>query len=145
MRKRGSARLELPVCDGTVTAAVLADAVAANYMWPMLARLLAPIYSSLRIVRRNNRTVITAGEVCLTTDPGERECSREELHDQVGWTVFLQELFGRPDITDAGFYDESWADPHRARGHAGSTTASGSASRRPPASRHSTARLRACW
>jgi peptidoglycan/xylan/chitin deacetylase (PgdA/CDA1 family)/SAM-dependent methyltransferase len=106
--------LELPVCDGTVPAAVLSDAIAAKYMWPILSRLLAPVYASLRIARRRNHAAVYREAVCLTTDAAEPEYLPEELHDRVGWTVFLQELFDRPDISDAGLYDEAWADPHRA-------------------------------
>ncbi len=68
--------IELPACDGRVPAGVLADAIADRYAWQILA--------------------LFFGHV--------GRADREEL-DRRGWTLFLQELWGRPDWPEARFYD----------------------------------------
>ncbi|MEG4198172.1 sulfotransferase [Microcoleus sp. Pol12A5] len=68
--------IELPICDGMVAASVLADAVAAQYAWQILDR----------FFQRNR------------CEKGNKlwEMLLEPLHPKHDWTLFLQELWGRP-------------------------------------------------
>lgn len=71
--------LELPVCDGMVAGAVLADAIAANFAWPILDR----------FFQQNPET------------------------PQFDWTLFLQEIWNRPNWLQAYFYNPETADEAR--------------------------------
>jgi peptidoglycan/xylan/chitin deacetylase (PgdA/CDA1 family) len=68
--------VELPVCDGIVAAAVLADAIAAQFAWQILDR----------FFQHNPET------------------------PQLEWTLFLQEIWNRPNWLDADFYNPETAD-----------------------------------
>ncbi|MGH9013636.1 MAG: polysaccharide deacetylase family protein [Acidimicrobiia bacterium] len=87
--------VELPVVNGRVTAAVLTDSIAAAHAWPILGRFFS-------------RTIYD----------GAADDSGEAHHDEVGWTVFLRELWGRSTWEDDAFYDPTtpeepgtWARP----------------------------------
>ena len=74
--------LELPVCDRSLTAAVVRDAIAHEYGWSILRRFFdATVY-----------------------EQGQAEANARR-HDTIGWTVFLQQLWGRGDWPAAAFYD----------------------------------------
>ena len=103
-------RLELPVVDGQVSAYVLQDAAAARFAWPILGRFFAKtLYPNLRRAPTKDgfdvyRTEVLVGCVGRHDDD-------TALHDRVGWTVFLQELWGRPAWPGNRFYaDASSAD-----------------------------------
>jgi glycosyltransferase involved in cell wall biosynthesis/peptidoglycan/xylan/chitin deacetylase (PgdA/CDA1 family) len=100
--------LELPMCDGLVRGHVLADAiVAAEWAWPLLGRFFAAtIYERVRAVPGEMGVSLWRGGICLADLLSEEE-SRfpAKLHDRIGWTVFLQELWGRPDWELSRFYD----------------------------------------
>ena len=67
--------LILPVCDNLVPAAVLADAIAAKFAWPIAGRFF------------------------------ERTLGRPlSTHDATGWTAFLQQLWGCQDLPGEAFY-----------------------------------------
>lgn len=72
----GLGTLELPACAGRIPADILADAVAADFAWPILGSFFE-----------------TAGLI-----------GREEM-DARGWQLFLQELWGRPEWPESWFYD----------------------------------------
>ncbi|MEG4575937.1 sulfotransferase [Microcoleus sp. N3A4] len=76
--------LELPVCDGTVAGAVLADAIAAQFAWQILDR----------FFQRNR------------CEKGNRlwETLLEPFHKKNDWRLFLQELWGRPHWHLEDFY-----------------------------------------
>ena len=71
--------VELPVCDGVVPGAVVADAVAARHFW----QLLGDWFGATTYPRRG----------------------LEGDHDRIGWVVFLQELWGLPDWPNERFYE----------------------------------------
>jgi peptidoglycan/xylan/chitin deacetylase (PgdA/CDA1 family)/GT2 family glycosyltransferase/SAM-dependent methyltransferase len=78
--------VELPVVNRRVTAAVLADSIAAAHAWPILGRFFSQtIYDG-------------------TADDSEAR------HDEVGWTVFLRELWGRSTWEGDAFYDPTTPD-----------------------------------
>ncbi len=68
--------VELPICDGIVTGTVLADAIAAQFAWPILSR--------------------------FFQDSPETP--------QLEWTLFLQEIWNRPNWVEANFYNPETAD-----------------------------------
>ncbi|MEG4917102.1 sulfotransferase [Microcoleus sp. B7-D4] len=76
--------IELPICDGMVAALVLADAVAAQFAWPILDR----------FFQRNR------------CEKGNKlwETVLKPLHPKHDWTLFLQELWGRPNWYLEDFY-----------------------------------------
>ncbi|MDP8934261.1 MAG: sulfotransferase, partial [Cyanobacteriota bacterium] len=82
--------IELPVCEGMVAASVLADAVAAQFAWPILDR----------FFQRNR------------CEKGNRlwETLLEPLHAKHDWTLFLQELWGRPHWHLEDFYKPEIAE-----------------------------------
>jgi peptidoglycan/xylan/chitin deacetylase (PgdA/CDA1 family)/2-polyprenyl-3-methyl-5-hydroxy-6-metoxy-1,4-benzoquinol methylase len=92
----------LPVCDGTVPAAVLADALAHRLGWAALGGFFErTLYPSLDVredgVYRNGALLF----------PGATAAD----HDEVGWTVLLQEILGRPDWAPTAFYEPRAAEP----------------------------------
>ncbi|MEG4218788.1 sulfotransferase [Microcoleus sp. Pol14C6] len=82
--------IELPICDGMVAAAVLADAVAAQFAWLILDR----FFQRNRCERGNKLW----------------ETLLEPLHAKHDWTLFLQELWGRPHWHLEDFYKPEIAE-----------------------------------
>ncbi|MEG4171063.1 MULTISPECIES: sulfotransferase [unclassified Microcoleus] len=82
--------IELPICDGMVAALVLADAVAAQFAWPILDR----------FFQRNR------------CEKGNKlwETVLKPLHPKHDWTLFLQELWGRPNWHLEDFYNPESAE-----------------------------------
>jgi len=99
--------LELPVCDGLVTSDLLADAAVADLAWLLLGRFFArSLYPLLEIRREGAFASVWRGDVCLADRlPAEEAVLHARLHEAVGWTVFLQELWGRPAWRRDEFYD----------------------------------------
>jgi peptidoglycan/xylan/chitin deacetylase (PgdA/CDA1 family) len=100
--------IELPAVDGRLTAYVLRDAIAAELAWPLLERTFAAsVYPALQI----EGSSIRRGGVELASGlaGGDAEI-RAAMHGAVGWTVFLQELWGRPAWPFAAFYDAATPD-----------------------------------
>ena len=98
--------VELPVCDGLLSGYVLSDAIAAEFAWQILGRFFQrSIYPSLSINEEPDGVVVRRGDVILARGWQMRDPDIETaLHDHVGWTVFLQELWGRPDLASDAFY-----------------------------------------
>ncbi|MEG4066112.1 sulfotransferase [Microcoleus sp. Pol11C2] len=82
--------IELPICDGMVAASVLADAIAAQFAWQILDR----------FFQRNR------------CEKGNKlwETLLESLHPKHDWTLFLQELWGRPHWHLEDFYKPEIAE-----------------------------------
>jgi len=98
--------IELPVCDGLVRARVIADAIAADLAWPILGRFFArTLYRELDIRRDAGSISIWRGDLCIAERlPVDEGRLGLRLHDDVGWTAFLQELWGRPGWARDRFY-----------------------------------------
>lgn len=113
---RPSGSVELPVFGGSVLAAVVADAAAAKVGWDLLGQVLdRTLYTHALTIRSESdgASVWRRGH-CLARGLGEEprpEVRGSWLHDAVGWTVFLQELWGRPESSGAEFYDPSGEEP----------------------------------
>ncbi|MEG4813959.1 sulfotransferase [Microcoleus sp. K5-D4] len=82
--------IELPICDGMVAASVLADAIASQFAWPILDR----------FFQRNR------------CEKGNKwwETLLEPLQPKHDWTLFLQELWGRPHWHLEDFYKPEIAE-----------------------------------
>jgi peptidoglycan/xylan/chitin deacetylase (PgdA/CDA1 family) len=102
-------KISLPVCDGCVPGAVLADAIAADFAWPILGRFFEhTIYRDLAVERSPEGVSIRRGTLLLgegIPDGKDEHQLWSEAHDRIGWLVFLQEIWGRPDWPDARFYE----------------------------------------
>lgn len=85
--------VELPVIEGRVRAAVVSDAIANAFAWPILGRLFrSTIYASWTMRRDADGWSAWSGDrlMCsgLPDDPAERATA---LHDRAGWALFLEE------------------------------------------------------
>lgn len=105
-------RLEMPVCDGLVSGAVIADAIAGAHAWTILRHFFErTLYPGLSVERGEGGVTIRRGE--LTLAQGLRldsETIWPEAHHIIGWGVLMQELWGRPDWPDPRFYDPTASD-----------------------------------
>jgi peptidoglycan/xylan/chitin deacetylase (PgdA/CDA1 family) len=108
--------VELPACSGWISPRVLADGIAAQLPWEVLRAWLArEVYPSLEIERSGSLVRVSRDGMKLL----EREVSgeypfEEWLHDRVGWTLLLQELWGRENWPSDRFYSEH-PEPRSAR------------------------------
>ena len=109
----------LPVCDGVVSARVLTDAIAARFAWPILGRFFdTTLYRELEFRRAPSGISVYLGGAPLADPiPDATAVMPERLHDQIGWTLFLQELWGLTGLPAGDFYNEGGSGdqppPHR--------------------------------
>lgn len=105
--------LELPVCDGLVPADVLADAAAAEFAWRVLGRFFTrTAYQELQVEHDPTGWTVRQGSRVLareTIDDDSKTAhgdafSWESAHDRIGWSIFLQEVWGLKAPPDDGFY-----------------------------------------
>jgi len=110
-------RIRLPVCDGLVPASVLADAIVAEHAWPILGSFLErTIYQDLRVEESETGVSIFRGDLCLASGlPAAAGTDWRTAHDHIGWTVFLQELWGSPDSPESAFYEPYPVDASEAK------------------------------
>ena len=86
------------MCDGRVPSYVLADAIAAEFSWPILGRFFErTVYRDLSIERGPTGLSLRRGTRRLADGipEGEPLCW-QQIHNRIGWTVFLQEILGVP-------------------------------------------------
>lgn len=91
--------VDLPVFDGRVPATVILDAVAAEAAWKILGG-----YWS-RTIYRGALELARATEPIPEGDPWDAR-----VHQVVGWTVLLQEIWGRAGWRLGDFYDPGRPD-----------------------------------
>jgi peptidoglycan/xylan/chitin deacetylase (PgdA/CDA1 family)/SAM-dependent methyltransferase len=98
--------LELPICDGIVPSYVLVDAIAAEFAWPILGRYFErTVYRDLRIEREPNGMSLWRGSCRLAGGrPAVEPFDWQQVHNNIGWAVFLQELWGCPEKPSGWFY-----------------------------------------
>jgi len=97
--------VELPVCDGVVAREVLADAIAASFAWPLLGRFFAcSIYPELHFRVEGSGFACRRNDLRLASGLIPENGGFGDVHDRVGWTIFLQELWGLPDWSADRFY-----------------------------------------
>ena len=102
----------LPVIDGRLSRLVLADEIASQFAWKILGRFFErTVYRDLRTVPGEGSAAVWRGDTCLgAIGPG---ADSTDLHDQIGWAVFLQELFGKPEWPGDRFYQPAAGDEAR--------------------------------
>ncbi|TBR56728.1 hypothetical protein B4U84_28310 [Westiellopsis prolifica IICB1] len=100
--------LELPVFDGIVFGRVLGDAIAAKFAWPILGRFFEHvIYPDFNIKKELEGLAIQRDNLCLADGLPEGEQFWTQAHEKVGWTVFLQEIWGYSDWSQNVFYQQN--------------------------------------
>lgn len=99
--------VKLPVVRGLVKRLSLADAIAGDHAWPILGRFFEEtIYRQLRIEKEAGSLSLWRGDLRLAKDlPCDETFSWSDLHDDIGWTLFLQEVWGKPAWPAHSFYD----------------------------------------
>jgi peptidoglycan/xylan/chitin deacetylase (PgdA/CDA1 family) len=97
--------VELPICNGSVPSSVLKDAIAHSLSWELLRHYCQPVYRQLTYQKEESGISVWRGSVCLARGLTQTE---EQLHDRVGWTVFLQELWGLGHWVESDFYRQYW-------------------------------------
>lgn len=84
-------RLELPICDGLVASWVIKDAIAAQFAGQILGR-----FFEHTVYREEQRS---RGAL----EQGSK--SNAQSNEQIDWTVFLQQIWERPDWPSERFYN----------------------------------------
>ncbi|MEP9410710.1 MAG: glycosyltransferase [Candidatus Brocadia sp.] len=104
--------LELPVCDGIISGYVLSDAIAAEYFWKIIGRFFErTVYCDLSVKKGQRGLSVWRGPLCIADNLTEDESTLwTKVHEQYGWTVFLQEIWGRPNWAKEYFYDPKTID-----------------------------------
>jgi glycosyltransferase involved in cell wall biosynthesis/peptidoglycan/xylan/chitin deacetylase (PgdA/CDA1 family)/2-polyprenyl-3-methyl-5-hydroxy-6-metoxy-1,4-benzoquinol methylase len=105
-------QIELPVCDGQVSRYVLADTLAAHFAWQIMGRYFEhTVYPQLTVKQATSGTSVWCGNLLLAENVTAAEDNFwATAHHQIGWTIFLQELWGCPDLPDTAFYEPEGAD-----------------------------------
>jgi glycosyltransferase involved in cell wall biosynthesis/peptidoglycan/xylan/chitin deacetylase (PgdA/CDA1 family) len=87
--------LELPICDGLVPSYVLADAIVAEYAWPILGRFFErTLYKHLDVKRETDGVSIWKGDFCLAEGlRTDEEAFWSHAHDRIGWALFAHEFW----------------------------------------------------
>jgi hypothetical protein len=90
-----------------IDAATIAEAIAAEFAWPILGRYFEhTLYPHLKVKRQNDRLSIWRGNICLAHDLPDAVTDFWLLaHDQIGWELFLQEVWARPRWSQSTIYD----------------------------------------
>ena len=97
--------LGLPACDGLLPGAVLADAIAGELGWSLLTRFLTgSTLPSLALRDRGTHLEVVRGSTPVGRVPPGTQLGPAVLNGPVGWAVFLQELFDRPEWPPEWFY-----------------------------------------
>jgi peptidoglycan/xylan/chitin deacetylase (PgdA/CDA1 family)/protein-L-isoaspartate O-methyltransferase len=99
--------IELPTCEGWVSPRVLADSIAEKHAWEVLdAWLTRHVYPTLEIERTATSARVSRSGATLLEDklpPSDYPFERW-LHDRIGWTILLQEVWDRPGWDSDRFY-----------------------------------------
>ena len=105
--------LDLPIgCDAEANRRVIAHEIAARHAWPILGWFLQGAYSDCALLRGPRGITVSREHVHLAAELTDAEAiNSSTLHDRAGWTVFLQELWGRADLHAAAFYDSEHPEP----------------------------------
>ncbi|MCX6150790.1 MAG: trifunctional glycosyltransferase/class I SAM-dependent methyltransferase/polysaccharide deacetylase [Ignavibacteriales bacterium] len=99
--------IELPVFDNFVPADVLIDDIANKCSWDILRKYFSEtIYKELFLIRNGNKLLIKRGSLVLGELNSKSETINwDEIHDHIGWTVFLQEAWHLPKYSSDDFYN----------------------------------------
>lgn len=99
--------VELLVSDGFVSGEAIAEAISAEYAWQILGQFFErSVYPQLRIEKGPLGLSIWRRNICLANLPLDYiDGYWSQIHKEVGWTIFLQEIWARPDWPEDYFYD----------------------------------------
>lgn len=98
--------IHLPVVDGTISRALLADAIASEHAWIILGKFFSrTVYRELRLAWNDGHRTVERGDVCLIDQLHEGDIL-DQVHSKAGWHVFLQELWGKSGWPLSFFYDD---------------------------------------
>jgi peptidoglycan/xylan/chitin deacetylase (PgdA/CDA1 family) len=104
--------LEVSLPDRKLERRLVADAVAAHYAWDLLERFLAQeLLPRLQITRTGSSTRVLRDGLLLFEGAltGDRP-PRLALHDEIGWTLFMQELWEDRSLLGSDLYEEESDD-----------------------------------
>ncbi len=101
--------LEIPVVDGWVPARVLADAVAAPLAWELLQAFFERhVYPCLQVeLTDDGASIARDGHMLFEGALDPTRTTTQGVHDAIGWTVLLQELWGISSWSSDDFYAAS--------------------------------------
>jgi peptidoglycan/xylan/chitin deacetylase (PgdA/CDA1 family)/SAM-dependent methyltransferase len=115
--------LEVSLPDGGLDRRLIADAVAARYAWELLERFLdREVRPQLEVLHEGaSARVLRDGRLLFEGELGGDRPRHLALHDEIGWTLFLQELWGVRSLVGGDFYEpepevEEIAEPVEAPG-----------------------------
>src|SRR5262245_33717056 len=100
--------LELPVCDGFMPGYVLADAIAAEFAWPILGHFFErTVYRDLRIEQGPSGLSVWRGTLLLADEllGDDGMFAWRWAHTQFGWAACLQAICGCRTWPRVGFSD----------------------------------------
>ncbi len=105
--------VELPVFDSVVPAEVITDVVASELTWPILNHYFrCVIEPDLRVEATDCGTKVWRGPVLLAENLSKDNAAiNDSVYRRVGWTLFLQELWGKPEWPESKFYDHEAEEP----------------------------------
>lgn len=97
----------LPVYSPRVSADLIADAIAAKCAWRILDRFFATTIYPHLVIRGDERVtrVYRDSSLLLETPADPAIDLRGTIHDHLGWTIFLQEIWDQPAWNEERFYD----------------------------------------
>jgi hypothetical protein len=103
---------ELPVCNGMVSRHVLADAIATDFYWKILGRFFEhTVYRDLETRKEQRGLSIWREDLRIADNlPEDESAFWQQIHDRIGWTVFLQEIWGCQDKPQVYFYSAQWTE-----------------------------------
>lgn len=106
-------RIDVPVFDGIVRQDDLKSAIAGAFAWPILGAFFERgVYHELMISHGPSGAMICRNNICLTTAVPEHDKRFwQRVHDRIGWVVFLQEVWDRPNWLEKHFYNSNTDEP----------------------------------
>jgi peptidoglycan/xylan/chitin deacetylase (PgdA/CDA1 family)/SAM-dependent methyltransferase len=107
--------LEVAASDRWIPRRVLADAVVAARAWDVLGAFFeGGVYRELELESSADRVLVSRAGRTIFEGPADADViAPEALHDQIGWLLFLQETWGRPDLSMEDFYAAELAHGER--------------------------------
>jgi len=108
----------LPAFDEVLPGRVAADAVLTNdHCWNVLRRVTERVSRDLAVTRADGRLIVRRADTILAdVDDDPRAEAGEAVHNEAGWTIFLQELWGLPAWRGAEFYEPTDRRTHEPAG-----------------------------
>jgi len=98
--------LELPAIAGLVSAYVIEDAVVDRFAWQLLnIFFVRTLYNELTVLDAGGGSfTVLRGNLVLCKGLNDSDPTSSEFHDRIGWSLFLQEIWGEPGLSENAFY-----------------------------------------